>query len=518
MGAQQAKSNRSVWLLVAGAAVVGLLIGAIAVVIVWPGDSSAKAVTLEPADQPGPDPFTDSVQTSEVPTIAQPAAVKATAMRDQLSRDATTSVLVATGTAPGLYGGSGDVRVCDAEKLVSYLDEHQDKAQAFADVLGIAPDGIAGYVAALTPIVLVQDTVVTNHGFEDGHATELRSVLQAGTAVMVDAQGVPRVKCNCGNPLTPPEVVSNADWNVKGDPWDGFDVTHVAGVVAGDTVTQLVLIDITTGVTYTQPVGSGSGSTPNIDGDWTIDLRMKDDLQTPLPVGRVDPKICPNSTLQGAVMRIRGTEVTITGATGFGGDLVGTVGGAPEGSPDWLQQIQKGTNGVVIKVHPKGEAGPELTFNLATTDTTLAGTMSMTGAQDPSVRVYQCETGIVATKAGSTPTATTPSTTPSTVSTSTTTSTPATQSAPSGDRCSVATLTAVVQSYVNEPIVGLEVGACNDRWAALTYGVGGQDDGALLEWDGSTWTTGACQRYRDPVDWVKSTEVPAEFWWPCISD
>ena len=69
------------------------------------------------------------------------------------------------------------------------------------------PAGIGAYVDSLTPVVLTDDTLVTNHGYRDGHATTLPAVLQAGTAVMVDTLGVPRVKCNCGNPLTPPELV-----------------------------------------------------------------------------------------------------------------------------------------------------------------------------------------------------------------------------------------------------------------------------------------------------------------------
>src|SRR2546429_115073 len=72
-----------------------------------------------------------------------------------------------------------------------------------ASVEGIEPNDIATYVASLTPVILTSDTLVTNHGYANGHATTLRSVLQAGTAVMVDNTGVPRVKCNCGNPLTP---------------------------------------------------------------------------------------------------------------------------------------------------------------------------------------------------------------------------------------------------------------------------------------------------------------------------
>ena len=71
-------------------------------------------------------------------------------------------------------------------------------------MLGIDPADIATYVGTLTPMQLRADTRVTNHGFVDGHATSLQSVLQAGTAVLVDDHGRPRVKCGCGNPLLDP--------------------------------------------------------------------------------------------------------------------------------------------------------------------------------------------------------------------------------------------------------------------------------------------------------------------------
>jgi hypothetical protein len=168
-------------------------------------------------------------------------------------------VLVATGTAPGLYGGSGDLKVCDPQKLVDFLNEHPDKAKAFASVLGITPEGIGDYVATLSPVVLLSDTLVMNHGFKGGKATEVSSVLQAGTAVMVDRQGVPRVKCNCGNPLTEPEVLPTGDWSTRGEAWDGYDAARVTGVVAGDSVDEFTMCDLATGtIEITHPVMSRS--------------------------------------------------------------------------------------------------------------------------------------------------------------------------------------------------------------------------------------------------------------------
>jgi hypothetical protein len=518
---QEVKATRSPWMIVALAAVVGVLIGAIAVVVLWPGESSAKAVTLEPADQAGDDPFTESVQTGEVPVIEQPAVEAASAVRDDLPRDNSTALLVATGTAPGLYGGSGDAQVCDPEKLVAFLDEHQDKAQAFAGVLGIVPEGIGDYVATLTPVVLISDTLVTNHGFENGHATALTSVLQAGTAVMVDQQGVPRVKCNCGNPLTEPKVVPTDEWSVRGDAWDDFERASVTGIVAGDTVDEFTVCHLGTGRTYTQPVGwnpSGGTAPPKIDGDYTIELRSGYDLMTPLAPGSLDPRICPTASLEGAVLSIRGTRATIKGATGFGGDLVGIVEGVPAGMPDYLEQIQRATNGAVITLRPDGQDAPEVKLTVATTSTELAGTVSMTGAQDPSVRVSGCNAGLVATKDGAESILT-----PSTTSTSTSTTTVATfppESIPgSAGQCSLSTIEAAIEDAIGEPIVGLSVLRCNERWAAVSYGVDEQDDAALLEWNGSTWVGGACATYGDPNNFMlHQPVVPDEFWLPCTVD
>ena len=50
---------------------------------------------------------------------------------------------------------------------------------------------IRSYVSELTPLVLLVDTRVTNHGFRKGRPTPHQSVLQAGTAVLVDRVGVP---------------------------------------------------------------------------------------------------------------------------------------------------------------------------------------------------------------------------------------------------------------------------------------------------------------------------------------
>jgi hypothetical protein len=73
------------------------------------------------------------------------------------------------------------------------------------------------------------DTRVTNHGYKDGAPTSYQAVLQAGTAVLVDDRGVPKVRCACGNPLSPPVARQTAP-KTTGDAWPGYKQSNVVMV------------------------------------------------------------------------------------------------------------------------------------------------------------------------------------------------------------------------------------------------------------------------------------------------
>jgi hypothetical protein len=240
----------------AGSASIVILIAVLiaAVLVGVGGGSSAQAVILEPAAQSGADPFTASVQIGPAISLSQPAQAVTVAARDKLVEDPKTHTLIAPASAPGLYGGSGDTHVCDPNQLVAFLQQHPGKAAAWAAVLGVNAGDIKTYVASLTPVVLTNDTLVTNHGYRDGHATTLTSVLQAGTAVMIDGYGVPRVKCNCGNPLTPPQPINPADF--RGHAWAGYAPTQVTVVHSSTQITNITVINVTTGTSYSQPTGT----------------------------------------------------------------------------------------------------------------------------------------------------------------------------------------------------------------------------------------------------------------------
>jgi hypothetical protein len=248
--------------------VVGVLVALGAVLVVRNedggtgdgGEPIVGEVFLEAAAAPGPDPFTEPVD-----PVAPASSVVATPVSGPLPV-APAGVSPVSGTAPPPgsppYGGSGDDTVCDREKLVSFLTSQPDRAAAWAGVHGLSLGEIPAFVRSLTPSVLLYDTRVTNHGFAGGRATPRQSVLQAGTAVLVDANGDPAVRCRCGNPLLAPVPVSRPA--AVGPPWPGYDPTALVAVQAGVTVT--VVVEVTDPGTTATTAATGSTTGPAATG------------------------------------------------------------------------------------------------------------------------------------------------------------------------------------------------------------------------------------------------------------
>lgn len=138
---------------------------------------------------------------------------------------------------------------------MAFLADNPTLAEAWAGVHGIAPDDIEAFVATLTPVQLLSDTRVTNHGFADGRATPRQSVLQAGTAVLVDEFGIPRARCACGYPPLEPQAAETTP-TYTGNRWTGFTPTRVAATSSRTEIDVIVLVDIDTNVTFVRPVGT----------------------------------------------------------------------------------------------------------------------------------------------------------------------------------------------------------------------------------------------------------------------
>ncbi|WP_328953175.1 DUF6777 domain-containing protein [Kitasatospora purpeofusca] len=214
---------------------------------------TANEVALQGPQDPGPAPFTPSVQTEAVQAPA-PAPSTATATRTAgATATASTGLHNVEGTSAGVYGGTMNKPSCDVERLIS-ITSTGDTGRAWASAQGIEQSAVPGYLRSLTSAYLRVDTRVTNHSYQGGAAVAYQSVLQAGTAVLVDAQGVPRVRCGCGNPLKAPTLVSDAKY--VGKPWTGFQPSTLVIVVAAPRpVTEIVLVDIVTGGWFARVTG-----------------------------------------------------------------------------------------------------------------------------------------------------------------------------------------------------------------------------------------------------------------------
>ncbi|MEV0604181.1 DUF6777 domain-containing protein [Streptomyces sp. NPDC050315] len=217
------------------------------------GGTGSGEVFLQPAAAEGKDPFTKSTAKDS----SAPASPTATPTAPSGDTGGTTSI---EGSAPGLYGGSRATPSCDVEKQIDFLQGEPAKAKAFADTEGIAQRDVPSYLRSLTPVQLRQDTRVTNHGFKDGKATAYQSVLQAGTAVLIDSRGVPRVRCACGNPLLPPVAVKETPKPV-GKPWPTYRQSDVVAVQQSTTeVDSFTLVDMDTGAWFKRTAGDETGA------------------------------------------------------------------------------------------------------------------------------------------------------------------------------------------------------------------------------------------------------------------
>ena len=247
-------SNNKNWFLpVVAVLLVLVLVGGF--LVLSEDEAGADEIFLEPVDFSGEDPFTDNVSTA--------AGEAAGGVMVDEGPEVQGSV---NGSEPGLYGGTLNESMCDREQLVDFLGDNDDKARAFAEVLDIDVEEIPDYIADLTAVVLRGDTRVTNHGFVDGEATPFQAVLQAGTAVLVDFQGIPRVKCYCGNPLTEPIEVDSPDYG--GNRWDDFDPDDIQVTFVDIDIDIFVITDVNTGDTFTRPRGTdGDQDQPGSGGD-----------------------------------------------------------------------------------------------------------------------------------------------------------------------------------------------------------------------------------------------------------
>ena len=211
---------------------------------------------FQPASVVGPDAFAPTFETTnyDVPDTV-------VALSGEVDSD-----------APGIYagrtyGGSGS-NICDVEKMIEFLEYYQDRGRAWAAIQGIAYEEIGSFIRSLEPVYLLQNISVTMFGFKNGASYGYEATIAAGTAILIDDQGMPRARCACGNPLLSSSVPEPA---------------------TPSTVTE-------TNVTETTVTGSGeqeTTTTTEVPGDQTT-------TTTTVPGDEVE---CPE-----LVETVRGTE------------------------------------------------------------------------------------------------------------------------------------------------------------------------------------------------------------------
>jgi hypothetical protein len=253
--------------------------------------AGSSEVFLESAGSVGTNPFTPSVAVPQPPGAPPPAPASQSPAAPQSPSAAPVAVRTVSGGEPGLYGGTRNLTSCDTGLLINYLAQNPDKGAAWAGVLGITPTQIPAYVGQLTPVLLRADTRVTNHGFANGKAYPLQSVLQAGTAVLIDKGGAPRVRCECGNPLLEPTPSAS---NYTGQAWAWFNELTVVVVQTVVTIDVFILFDWECGCYFGRPPG---GRGPDVEPCPTPPrpcplLTQSSDCSPPPPPPPPPP--CPN--------------------------------------------------------------------------------------------------------------------------------------------------------------------------------------------------------------------------------
>ncbi|MDL9935424.1 hypothetical protein QSJ18_01560 [Gordonia sp. ABSL1-1] len=220
-----ARGRRALTIALATVIVVLALLLAGGVVLVTKarqGEVEIPGITLTAADDPGVGAFTEPV------VAGTPSGLSTVQLSAQLGVPDQGTVLV-NGTDAGLYATTGSA-ACDTPGLGRLLTADQALGTAWGGVFGIRSESIPYYLDTLSPVLLTTDTWVTDHRYLDGSARPHQAILQTGTAVLVDAIGVPRVRCIGGSPLAPPADAPVGGYEVNGDRWPEYNTRKVTRV------------------------------------------------------------------------------------------------------------------------------------------------------------------------------------------------------------------------------------------------------------------------------------------------
>lgn len=213
-------------------------------------DSGELTIRLEPADFVGNDPF------SAEPFALPPDPMVASSERIPVANLTLNSAVDEPNpSAPGLYARS-DASLCLVEPMIAFFAADPDKANIWIDAQNADPflrwdegqlalEVLPAYLRSLTPATLQNDTYVTNHDYREGDLIPVVSLLQRGTAVLVDQYGVPQTKCYSGNPLAlSPNTVDPISLYGEGWPGAGEGASNPVATDDDETIEQLQTCEI----------------------------------------------------------------------------------------------------------------------------------------------------------------------------------------------------------------------------------------------------------------------------------
>ena len=148
---------------------------------------------------------------------------------------------------------------CDGQKLVAALQADGDRAAAWAAAENIQAADIPVFVSGLTPVVLRADTSVTAFGYDDPSFFSYPAVLQAGTAVFINARGEPGQVLHGTVPsrAQPAPTVARTVSYV-GPRWTTFRTTSVTVVRPSTTINKVFCF----GGTGVGGAGGAGGTVP----------------------------------------------------------------------------------------------------------------------------------------------------------------------------------------------------------------------------------------------------------------
>jgi hypothetical protein len=250
-------------------ALVVITLAAVAFVVLRGGDDpEEEQVTLVAVTEAGADPWTANMDTGNEDLESVDIV-----LGDVPSLDGDVGPLGISidGDVAGLFGGQRDTVACDKEALVGELTDDADKETAFAGVQSIDTGDLEDFIEGLTAVILRFDVRLADHGYVDGEANRYEAVLEKGTAVLVDSDGVPRVRCASGSPLVAARSTADSE-TFRGEQWSGFGENRIVVINGTDVGQAFVLIDNGDEDVFNRPVGSAGDEDDVADADVACSL------------------------------------------------------------------------------------------------------------------------------------------------------------------------------------------------------------------------------------------------------